>query len=103
MSKGNFIKNTERSSTQSIQERQLRRRGKQNKKIIITNHYRGKERNRPRIQRMKEKRNELINGCFFVLELSIVALPPQAPLEATKDHIPHNRTPRATTRPPTSK
>jgi hypothetical protein len=65
--------------TGSIQERQLRRRGKQYKKIIITNHYRGKERSRPKVQRIKEKRNELFNGSLFVLELSIVAIPPQAP------------------------
>jgi hypothetical protein len=84
--------------TKSIQERQLRRRGKQYKKIMIINHYRGKERSRPRIQRKKEKRNELLNGSFFILELSIIALPPQA-----RDHLQHNRTPRATTSPPTSK
>jgi len=60
--------------TKSIQERQLRRRGKQYKKIMIINHYRGKERSRPRIQRKKEKRNELLNGSFFILELFIVAL-----------------------------
>jgi hypothetical protein len=62
--------------TGSIQEWQLRRRGKQYKKIIITNHYRGKERSRPRVQRIKEKINELLNSSFFVLELSIVAFPP---------------------------
>jgi hypothetical protein len=32
---------------------------------------------------MKEKGNELLNGSFFVLELSIVAFPPQAPQKAT--------------------
>jgi hypothetical protein len=80
MSKRNFIKSAKYGQVYgSIQERQLRRRGKQYKKIIIINHYRGKEHNRPRIQRMKEKRNELLNGSLFVLKLSIVVFPPQAP------------------------
>jgi hypothetical protein len=51
---------------------------------------------------MKEKINEFLNGSFFVLELSIIAFPPQVPQKATKNHLPHDRNPRATTRPPAS-
>jgi len=51
---------------------------------------------------MKEKGNEFLNSSFFILELSIIAFPPQAPQKATRDHLPHDRTPRATTRPPAS-
>jgi len=42
---------------------------------------------------------EFLNSSFFVLELSIIAVPPQAPQKATRDHLPHDRTPKATTRP----
>jgi hypothetical protein len=49
---------------------------------------------------MKEKGNKLLNGYFFVLELFIVAFPPQVPQKATRNHLSHDRTPRATTRPP---
>jgi hypothetical protein len=52
---------------------------------------------------MKEKGNELFNGSSFFLELSIVAFPPQAPQKATRNHLPHDRTLRATTSPPASK
>jgi hypothetical protein len=51
---------------------------------------------------MKEKGNEFFNGSFFVLELFIIVFPLQAPQKATRDHLPHDRTPRATTRPPAS-
>jgi hypothetical protein len=49
---------------------------------------------------MKKKGNELLYGSFFVLKLSIVAFPPQAPHKAIRNHFPHDRTPRASTRPP---
>jgi len=54
--------------TKSIQERQLRRR-KQYKEIIKTNHKRGKERSRPRVQRIKEKRNKLVRprGVLLII------------------------------------
>jgi len=51
---------------------------------------------------MKEKGNEFLNSSFFVLELSIIAFPPQAPQKVTRDHLLHDRTPRVTTRPPVS-
>jgi hypothetical protein len=50
----------------------------------------------------KKEGNEFLNSSFFVLELSLIAFPPQAPQKATRDHLPHDRTPRATTRPPAS-
>jgi len=50
-------------------------------------------------KRIKEKRNELLNGSFFILELSIVAFPPQVPKEVARNHPPHNRTSRTITRP----
>jgi hypothetical protein len=51
---------------------------------------------------MKEKENKFLNGSFFVLELSIIAFPPQVPQKATRDHLPHDNTSRATTHPPAS-
>jgi hypothetical protein len=51
---------------------------------------------------MKEKGNEFLNGSFFVFEVSIIAFPPQAAQKATRNHLPHDRTPRATARPPAS-
>jgi hypothetical protein len=97
ISNSNIIKKAK--WTWSIQEKRLRRRRKQYKEIIKAKHQRSEERNRPR---EKEKSNELLNGPFFVLELSIVTFPPQAPQKETKNHLPHNRTPRTTTRSPTS-
>jgi hypothetical protein len=36
---------------------------------------------------MKKKGNELLYGSFFVLKLSIVVFPPQAPHKATRNYI----------------
>jgi len=48
----------------------------------------------------ERKGNELLSGSFFVLELSIIVFPPQAAQKATRNHLPHDRTSRATTHPP---
>jgi hypothetical protein len=41
----------------------------------------------------------IILSCL-VIEISIISFPPQAPQKARRNHLPHNNTPRAATRPP---